>query len=107
MKHKPQKFVHGDRVHICKKLDSTMAHFASDCDAIIIGSYADLYAPYNENCLHTYCLFLLPHKEDPGYQCSWYPEHCLQKRKGPSGARFLHRLRLKCEYLAVIAENDE
>jgi hypothetical protein len=38
-----QKFNIGDLVRIKKDLGSTKANFKLDCDAIIIGSYKDLF----------------------------------------------------------------
>lgn len=38
-----QKFNKGDLVRIASDLGRSMSHFTSDCDAIVIGSYADQY----------------------------------------------------------------
>ncbi|MGL4233203.1 MAG: hypothetical protein ACRDAM_15905 [Casimicrobium sp.] len=38
-----QKYHHGDLVRIAKDLGRHMQHFQSDCEAIVIGSYADQY----------------------------------------------------------------
>ena len=40
---KKQKFSTGDHVKVAKDLGSTMRHFQNDCEAIIIGSYADRF----------------------------------------------------------------
>lgn len=37
------KFNHGDYVRIAKNINSSMGHLTADCDAIVLGSYADLY----------------------------------------------------------------
>jgi hypothetical protein len=36
-------FRNGDFVHVAKDLGPSMSHFEADCDAIVIGSYADQY----------------------------------------------------------------
>lgn len=38
-----QKFHRGDQVHIAKDLGPSMSHFENDRNAIVIGSYRDLY----------------------------------------------------------------
>ena len=66
---KVQKFKKGDLVRIAKDLGPSMSHFQSDCDAIIIGSYADKYRGDNTD---SYTL----HLKGRG-QVSWYEEHQL------------------------------
>lgn len=44
-----QKFNNGDYVRVAKDLGPCMAHFQNDCDAIIIGSYADQYGGKNRD----------------------------------------------------------
>ena len=38
-----QKFQKGDWVRVAKDLGPSMSHFTADCEAIVIGSYADQY----------------------------------------------------------------
>jgi len=44
-----QKFNKGDYVQIAKDLGESMSHFTSDCEAIVIGSYADQYGGSDTN----------------------------------------------------------
>lgn len=61
-----QQFQRGDVVHIAKDLGSSMSHFDSDRDAVVLGSYRDQFGggPDNE---HTYTLLFLN-----GARVSWY-----------------------------------
>ena len=59
-----QKFEKGDLVRVAKDLGEHMSHFDSDCDAIVIGSYADRYG--GSDC-KSYTLYLYGIGE-----CSWY-----------------------------------
>ncbi len=59
-----QEFHKGDLVHIAKNLGSSMSHFTSDCDAIVIGSYAD---QFGGNDTDSYTLHLEGHEV-----ASWY-----------------------------------
>jgi len=59
-----QKFNRGDWVRVAKDLGPYMSHFTADCEAIVIGSYADQYGGSNHN---SYTL----HLKGAG-QCSWY-----------------------------------
>ena len=43
MSNTKQQFYKGDHVHVSANLGATMAHFDSDVDAIVIGSYSDQY----------------------------------------------------------------
>jgi hypothetical protein len=43
-----QKFQKGDLVRIAKDLGPSMSHFTDDCEAIVIGSYADQYPQYDK-----------------------------------------------------------
>lgn len=63
---KTQKYKNGDLVRVAKNLRPSMSHFASDCDAIVIHSYADKYGGNNIN---SYCI----HIKGEG-QCAWYEE---------------------------------
>ena len=38
-----QKFKKGDMVRVAKDLGPYMSHFTGDCEAIVMGSYADLF----------------------------------------------------------------
>ena len=59
-----QKFHKGDLVRVAKDLGPSMRHFTADCDAIVIGSYADQYRHGSNN---SFTLFL----KDRGV-ASWY-----------------------------------
>ncbi len=65
---KKQKFHRGNLVHI-KKIpkNSSMGHFQSDCNAIIIGSYYEQYGG-GPNPEHEYTIMI------NGYKTSWYYE---------------------------------
>lgn len=63
-----QQFHRGDIVHIAKNLGPSMAHFDSDKDAIVIGSYADQYGGHCDTPEYT-LMFL-----EDGNECSWYYE---------------------------------
>lgn len=64
-----QKFHKGDWVRVAKDLGPFMIHFTADCEAIVIGSYADQYGGNNTK---SYTL----HLKDRG-ECSWYEEQQL------------------------------
>ena len=64
-----QKFQKGDHVMISKDLGSMMRYFKSDCEAIIIGSYAD---QCGGNDTKNYTLHIKGHGES-----SWHHEHQL------------------------------
>jgi hypothetical protein len=61
-----QKFHKYDHVQIAKDLGRHMSHFTSDCEAIVMGSYADQFGGNNTN---SYTIFI---KEDGEH--SWYEE---------------------------------
>ncbi len=61
-----QKFHRGDLVRVAKNLGPSMQHFTADCDAIVIGSYADQYGGDDHK---KYTL----HLEGKG-RSSWYDE---------------------------------
>lgn len=62
-----QKFQRYDLVRIAKRMPREMAHFPADQDAIILGSYEDLYWPNGDT--PCYAVFL----KGSGH-CSWYEE---------------------------------
>lgn len=64
-----QKFDKYDHVQITKDLGPYMSHFTSDCEAIVIGSYADKFGGINTD---SYTVYL----KDQG-EVSWYEEHQL------------------------------
>lgn len=64
-----QKFQKGDLVEVDEDLGSTMRHFDSGCNAIVIGSYADQYGGSNTS---SYTLYI----KDKG-RVSWYNEYQL------------------------------
>lgn len=57
-------FKKGDWVRVAKDLGPSMSHFTADCEAIVVGSYADQYGGRNRN---SYTL----HLKGQG-QVSWY-----------------------------------
>jgi len=59
-----QKFHKGDWVRVAKDLGPHMSHFTGDCEAIVIGSYADQFGGKDHE---NYTL----HLKGRG-QCSWY-----------------------------------
>ena len=63
---KAQRFKRGDVVHIVKDLGPSMAHFENDRDAIIIGSYRDLYG--GEDNINDWTVMFC----DTGCEVSWY-----------------------------------
>ena len=50
-----QKFHKGDWVRVAKDLGPSMRHFTANCEAIVIGSYAD---QYGGDCREDYTLHL-------------------------------------------------
>lgn len=62
-----QKFHRGDLVHVAKDLGPSMSHFTADVDAIVLGSYNDLYS--SEGSGRGYALWL----KGVG-KSSWYDE---------------------------------
>ena len=64
-----QKFHNGDMVRVAKDLGSSMRHFKSDCDAIVIASYKDSFGGDDTK---SYTI----HIKDHG-KTSWYYEHQL------------------------------
>ena len=69
-----QKFHKGDWVQVAKNLGSHMSHFTADCEAIVIGSYADQYGGENSK---SYTL----HLKGCG-ETSWYKEQQLTLMEG-------------------------
>jgi hypothetical protein len=67
-----QKFQKGDWVRVAKDLGPHMSHFTADCEAIVIGSYADQYGGKSERNKTQYTL----HLKGRG-QCSWYEQQQL------------------------------
>lgn len=59
-----QQFTKGDLVRVAKDLGRSMSHFTADCDAIVIGSYADQYGGKDRD---SYTISI----KDKG-QTSWY-----------------------------------
>ena len=70
---KKQKFQYGDLVHITKDMPSWMTHFENNQDAIILGSYSDIYSEeVGEDDDKKYSVFI----KDKG-EHSWYREEVL------------------------------
>lgn len=61
-----QKYQRGDWVSVAKDLGLLMSHFQADCEAIVIGSYADQYGGSNTD---SYTIHI-----KGGGKCSWYKE---------------------------------
>lgn len=65
-----QKYYKGDYVRIAKDLGSSMSHFKNDCNAIIIGSYKDLYKGNN---IKSYTVYIQNYGTS-----AWYDENQLE-----------------------------
>lgn len=65
-----QRFRRGDLVRIARSMPSGMSHFPCDCEAIVIGSYADLFGGEEDGM---YSL----HLDGGRGECSWYPSEVL------------------------------
>lgn len=87
----PQKFRRGHRVRI-GKLPKFMQHFESDCEAIVVGSYADIHG--GKNTGHEYELLLLSTRPK---KVAWYPEGVLTlvRAKRENGERILEAYQQK------------
>jgi hypothetical protein len=85
-----QKFFRGQRVHICKDLGKCMSHFTNDKDAIVMGSYSDLYGG-NGRQNHIYSLLIKD--KTHWFSCSWYEEWQLTliDKDRDKGERILQR----------------
>lgn len=66
-----QKFFRGDLVQIADDLGASMRHFKKGCQAIVIGSYAELC--HDDNNVDNYQIYLLP----KGGESAWYHTHQL------------------------------
>jgi hypothetical protein len=64
-----QKYQRGNIVRIAKTLTRSMAHFTADCEAIVVGSYADLCGGSNHEDV-SYELYLIPKL----HTSAWYHE---------------------------------
>lgn len=65
-KMRAQKFHRGDFVRVAKDLGPHMRHFTADCNAIVLGSYAD---QFGGDATDQYALLLEGHGA-----CAWYYE---------------------------------
>ena len=65
---KSQKFFRGHRVRIASEMPQYMSHFPCGGEAIVVGSYSDIYGG---NDINSYSLLLI---EPYGGMCSWYEE---------------------------------
>lgn len=68
---KKQKFFRGDLVQIADDLGASMRHFDKGCQAIVMGTYAELCS--DDNDVDNYQLYILPKQG----ACSWYHAHQL------------------------------
>lgn len=75
-----QKYQHGDMVRIADDLGNTMSHFESGVDAIILGSYKDLFGGGMEHQYKEYSVYIRG-KGD----VSWYKEEQLELIKKGCG----------------------
>ena len=75
-----QKYQHGDMVRIAYDLGNTMSHFESGVDAIILGSYQDLFGGGMEHQYREYSVYIRG-KGD----VSWYKEEQLELIKKGCG----------------------
>lgn len=64
-----QKYQHGDMVRVADDLGYTMSHFESGVDAIILGSYQDLFGGGMEHQYKEYSIYI----RGKGV-VSWYKE---------------------------------
>lgn len=64
-----QKFTKGDLVRVAEDLGEDMSHFENDCNAIVIGSYAE---QYGGNDYTSYTIYIENHGKT-----SWYDENQL------------------------------
>lgn len=67
-----QKYHHGDLVRVADNLGSSMSHFQSGCDAIVVGSYLDQYGGNGSDNDKVYTLYFRGRGTS-----SWYYEHQL------------------------------
>lgn len=72
-----QKFLHGQRVRIARKLDESMAHFPSGCEAIVDYTYAERYGMHGAYPHKEYSLYLLSRGGKITDRVSWYQEEQL------------------------------
>lgn len=70
-----QKFRRFTKVHVCKKMPSYMSHFESDFDAIVEGTYSQLYGGTD---IKSYSLYQLSNDgKKIVNNISWYEENQL------------------------------
>lgn len=65
-----QKFNRGDKVHIRKDMPRHMAHFDSDFQAVIMGSYFDLYGGSETRNQQRYAILRIADSNE----IAWYEE---------------------------------
>jgi hypothetical protein len=70
-KMKEQKFFRGDLVQIADDLGASMRHFDKGCQAIVIGTYAEICS--DDNDVDNYKLYILPSRGS----VAWYHTHQL------------------------------
>lgn len=70
-----------------------MDHFPSGFDALILGSYWDLYGRYGHEPEKCYSLLAC----EDGDELAWYYEHQLTPIAGPHGEEAIREIRLKAE----------
>lgn len=64
-----QKFSRGVRIKVCKEMPEIMLHFHSDFEAIVEGTYAELYGGDN---IKEYSLIMLNEVGEPINAVAWY-----------------------------------
>ena len=74
-----QKFRKFTKVHVCKEMPACMSHFESDFDAIVEGTYSQLYGGSD---LTSYSLYQLNQDgKKIVNNISWYEENQLSELK--------------------------
>jgi hypothetical protein len=72
-----QKFKRLTMVHVCKEMPECMSYFESNFDAIVEGTYSQLYGGSD---LKSYCLYQLsPDGKKIVNELSWYEEYQLSE----------------------------
>jgi len=82
-----QKFQRGQKIRITDKMPSNMAHFESDCEAIVEHTYKEIYGGGKcESKMYSLYILVEPdtriidvkageiYKDHRGYSVSWYEE---------------------------------
>ena len=106
MKAEGQKFRKGDLVRIAKDLGASMSRFPSDCEAIVLGSYAD---QFGGNDTQSYTLFLKGRNEVSWYyesQLTWLEEGRMDLLE-QWGAEIKAEIKIKADLDWIFAHGQE